>query len=75
MADGAAAKASADQAKTAMDSAIKVARDSVAELAKLNQQRIDGLKQEYEGTLGMLQKNESETKAALPAAQASMSAA
>ena len=58
-----------------MDSAIKVARDSVAELAKLNQQRIDGLKQEYEGTLGMLQKNESETKAALPAAQASMSAA
>jgi hypothetical protein len=36
LADGAAAKASADQAKTTMDSAMKVARDSVAELAKLN---------------------------------------
>jgi hypothetical protein len=30
-----------------MDSAMKVARDSEAELAKLNQERIDGLKQEY----------------------------
>jgi len=44
LADSAAAKASADKAKTAYDYALNNARESVAQFTEKNQERIDVLK-------------------------------